>query len=67
MNKFELGVVTHIVSHLPKREVNLMKIAKEIPIEKKEAEKIIKTERKKEKSKTSERTKLKIKIKEIFN
>tara|TARA_B100000795_G_scaffold96809_1_gene71068 strand:+ start:2068 stop:3105 length:1038 start_codon:yes stop_codon:yes gene_type:complete len=43
MNKFELGVVTHIVSHLPKREVNLMKIAKEIPIEKKEAEKIIKT------------------------
>jgi len=43
MNKFELGVITHIVSHLPKREVNLLEIAKEIPIERKEAEKIIKT------------------------
>lgn len=43
MNKFELGVVTHIVSHLPKREISLLEIAKEIPIEKKEAEKIIKT------------------------
>lgn len=43
MKKLKLGLVTHIVTHLPKNEVNLLDIASEIPIDKKEAEKIIKT------------------------
>ena len=43
MKNFNLGLVTHIVSHLPKREVNLLDIAKEIPLNNKEAEKIIET------------------------
>ena len=43
MLNFNLGVVTHIVSHLPEKEVSLLELAKEIPIDNKEAEKIIKT------------------------
>jgi 3-oxoacyl-[acyl-carrier-protein] synthase-3 len=43
MKNFKLGLVTHIVTHLPEREVDLLDIAKEIPIDNKEAEKIIKT------------------------
>lgn len=40
---FKLGLVTHIVAHLPQKEVNLLDVAKDIPIDNKEAEKIIKT------------------------
>lgn len=43
MKNFKFGVVTHIVTHLPEKEVNLLDVAKEIPIDSKEAEKIIKT------------------------
>ena len=43
MKQFNLGVITHIVAHLPDNEISLSDIAKEIPISEKEAEKIIKT------------------------
>jgi 3-oxoacyl-[acyl-carrier-protein] synthase III len=43
MHNFKLGVITHIVSHLPSKERSLLDIASKIPIPTKEAEKIIKT------------------------
>jgi 3-oxoacyl-[acyl-carrier-protein] synthase-3 len=43
MMNFNRGIVTHIVSHLPLKQVDLLDIAKEIPISNKEAQKIIKT------------------------
>ena len=43
MKEFRFGVVTHIVTHLPQKEVDLLDVAKNIPIDIKEAEKIIKT------------------------
>lgn len=43
MKNFNLGVVTHIVTYLPEKEINLKDVAKEIPIDDKEAVKIIKT------------------------
>ena len=43
MKNFDLGVITHIAGHLPKKEISLLEIANQIPITNKEAEKIIKT------------------------
>jgi len=43
MNQFNLGVITHIVAHLPDKEMSLSDIAREIPITEKEAGKIMKT------------------------
>jgi len=43
MKNFKFGIVTHIVTHLPEKVLNLLDVAKEIPIDNKEAEKIIKT------------------------
>ena len=43
MRNFDLGVITHIAGHLPKKEISLLEIANQIPITNKEAEKIIKT------------------------
>ncbi len=41
--RFNQGLITHIVTHLPEKEVNLYDAARDIPISKHEAEKIIKT------------------------
>jgi len=43
MKKFKLGVITHIVGHLPNKERCLLEVGAEIPITEKEAKKIIKT------------------------
>ena len=43
MQNFKLGVITHIVGHLPNKERCLLDVAAKIPITDKEAQKIIKT------------------------
>ena len=43
MQSFKLGVITHIVGHLPDKERCLLEVASKIPINEKEAKKIIKT------------------------
>ena len=69
MRNFNLGVITHIVGHLPKKETCLLEIANQIPITNKEAEKIIaefnKPDTDNDKSKTTSSPKNKSKSKKI--